>query len=51
MGLSAGSRRREGLMAASPRHGKDLPAATMGVYHQQTQNLLVSYSAQKLGFF
>lgn len=28
MGLSAGGSRREGLTAASPRQGKDLPAAT-----------------------
>ncbi|WP_329225710.1 hypothetical protein [Streptomyces canus] len=25
--------------------------ATVGVYHQQTKNLLVSYSPKKLGFF
>ncbi|MFI1727845.1 hypothetical protein ACH40E_01100 [Streptomyces acidicola] len=25
--------------------------ATVSVYHQQTKNLLVSYSPKKLGFF
>ena len=28
-----------------------LSTAVRNVYHQQTKNLLVSYSAQKLGFF